>query len=421
MKKIDWKIFCKKKMPVLVVMVLVALALHMVKSAGTSVGLAGSGNGEPWIPMEEGLLEKVVPEAGGYEMRDSLLGVLYGSYGDEIGKVLYSGRVVSDNYGYGGRVAVYLLMDGEKKIEGLVLAQNHETPSHVRRLYSSGFMDSWNGFSVDSALSVVPDAVSGSTYSSEAVIKSVQGVLSSYSDREAEVTGPQGRGSGFGTLLTLVVIFAGLYFFFFPTHSRPYLLLMYVASVAVLGIWRAEMLSMDRMYGWVIYGVSATSALLFVLFILSVLLPLFTGKAFYCSYVCPYGAAQSLLQRIPLTKWKIPSRVEKYLRYVQPLLLLGCVVAAFLPGVSSLINVEVFAGYHYQAASAWVLSLFSLFLFLSLFVNRPWCRFFCPTGFLLRLFQQGTDAFMTIFGRKRNGGKEGEKNGGKEYERNLEM
>lgn len=390
MKKIDWNVFLRVKVPVIIMLVAVACLWYGVK-----VGFAGEdsslqeGEEDFYVPMGDGLLASVFPEADSYRMIDTLHGELLGTYGQKVGMVLYSGKVAPDIYGYGGKLPLYIVLDPNSVIRGVVLGRNHESPSYARRLYSSHFMDTWNGLCVDSALAMEPDALSGCTYSSGAVIAAVEATLEAYTRQGRIDACKVDPGESMGNLLSLMVVVLGLYFCFFPSHSRPYLFLMYVASVAILGLWRAQMLSVDRMYAWVVSGVNITSAVVFVMFILAILIPLFTGKAFYCSYVCPYGAAQSLLYRLPTHKWQIPEKAVRYLRYVQPVLLLGIVIAALFPGVDTLVGVEVFSGFRYQAASAWVLSLFSLFLFLSIFINRPWCRYFCPTGYLLRLCQQG--------------------------------
>ena len=46
---------------------------------------------------------------------------------------------------------------------------------------------------------------------------------------------------------------------------------------------------------------------------------------------------------------------------------------------------EVFSAFVFQTASAFVLVLGIVVVVLSLFVPRPYCRFVCPTGTLLRL------------------------------------
>lgn len=45
---------------------------------------------------------------------------------------------------------------------------------------------------------------------------------------------------------------------------------------------------------------------------------------------------------------------------------------------------ELFTAFLYTSASVWVIVLAVLFLVLSVWVPRPYCRFVCPTGSLLR-------------------------------------
>ena len=46
---------------------------------------------------------------------------------------------------------------------------------------------------------------------------------------------------------------------------------------------------------------------------------------------------------------------------------------------------EPFSAFKFEAAALPSLIIAALFLIISLFVNRPWCRFLCPTGTLLSM------------------------------------
>lgn len=381
------KCFLKKGL-VLLWVALLAVAIAFV-SRYTAEIESGSGSQQDarFVPMEENSLQSVYPQAEKLEMRDSLRGDLYGKFGQKVGWVLYSGYAAEGVYGYGGRVPLYIVFDNDSRIQGIVLGQNHESPSYVRRLHRSGFMETWNGKTAAEAQQVRPDAVSGCSYSSRAVEMGVYKTLAVFSEQDADPGSGFDYGYWIRMALSLCVVGFGLYFFFFPQKTRRFRLVLYAASVAILGFWNAELLSMDKMYGWLVQGLTFSSAFVFLLFLLAVIIPFFTGKAFYCSYVCPYGAAQMLLSKIPVRKWKVPSSVDRYLRFLPQFLFAACVVAALGTWVDDFTSVEVFSGFRLRSASAWVLGMFGFFLLLSLFVFRPWCRYVCPTGYFLRQFQ----------------------------------
>lgn len=49
---------------------------------------------------------------------------------------------------------------------------------------------------------------------------------------------------------------------------------------------------------------------------------------------------------------------------------------------------EVFSAFIFQTASVFVLVLGGVFLLLSFFVARPYCRFVCPTGTLFKIAER---------------------------------
>lgn len=79
--------------------------------------------------------------------------------------------------GYNGETPVMIAFDKKKKITGVYLLANTETPRFAHHVQESGFYNNWNGLSVKKALKKQVDTVSGATYTSRAVIQSVQAVL----------------------------------------------------------------------------------------------------------------------------------------------------------------------------------------------------------------------------------------------------
>ena len=56
--------------------------------------------------------------------------------------------------------------------------ENDETPRYFKR--ASEVLDSWNGLSVKAASKLEVDAVSGATYSSQAIVKNVRLALGEF-------------------------------------------------------------------------------------------------------------------------------------------------------------------------------------------------------------------------------------------------
>ena len=57
------------------------------------------------------------------------------------------------------------------------MLENNETPKFLQRVIDAGFLESWNGLTVEEALNKEVDAVSGATYSSNGIKNSLKARL----------------------------------------------------------------------------------------------------------------------------------------------------------------------------------------------------------------------------------------------------
>ncbi len=118
-----------------------------------------------------------------------------------------------------------------------------------------------------------------------------------------------------------------------------------------------------------------------VFFVAPLLVALFAGRAF-CAAVCPHGALQDLVLLKPV---KVPGWLEQGLSVI-PLLYLGAGVAVAATGSAFLIcRYDPFVPLFRFSGSLGLLLFGGAFLVLGMFVGRPYCRFLCPYGALLKL------------------------------------
>jgi NosR/NirI family transcriptional regulator, nitrous oxide reductase regulator len=116
-------------------------------------------------------------------------------------------------------------------------------------------------------------------------------------------------------------------------------------------------------------------------FVLPLVVALFAGRAF-CAAVCPHGALQDLVLLRPV---KVPPWLEHSLGLV-PYIYLGAAVAFAATGSAFIIcRYDPFVPLFRLSGSMGLLLLGGAFLLIGMFVGRPYCRFLCPYGALLRL------------------------------------
>ena len=102
---------------------------------------------------------------------------VYDSMKNLLGYVVYSKPASDGIKGYAGETPVMIAFNAKKKITGVYLLANQETPKFVQRVEQTGYFNSWNGLTVKKALKKKVDTVSGATFTTRAVAQSVQAAL----------------------------------------------------------------------------------------------------------------------------------------------------------------------------------------------------------------------------------------------------
>ncbi len=299
-------------------------------------------------------------------------------------RIINTTALAEDVIGYAGTTPVEVHIVGER-IEKVVALENVETPSYMNRVLTSGFMNSWDGMTLKEAASVDIDAVSGATYTSVAV----NGNVKRAAQYAAKVEASQKSifaNFDLKTVAGLVVILLATLITLAKFRQKWLIIAQLVLNVAVLGFWCKTFLSMSAFVSWASNGINLSlSIVTVVMFIIILLLPLFNRKGAYCHIYCPLGSAQELLGMIPIKKLKLKPAVNSFLNKLRYYILFILFFVMCLGVGFELMNYEAFSVFLFNSASTFVLVLAGLFLVLSLFIQRPYCRFVCPTGALLTM------------------------------------
>ncbi len=116
--------------------------------------------------------------------------------------------------GYRDVTPVEIAIVGDK-VTGITLLNNHESRGYIRKITAAGFFDSWNGLSVKEAQALQVDAVTGATFSSNAIRENVSLALNYYQQQNlgslVSGTGGQTRSGWLypiGAVLFIVVAWA---------------------------------------------------------------------------------------------------------------------------------------------------------------------------------------------------------------------
>ena len=338
----------------------------------------------------------------GYDLRQTHAAVASVAQGSDTLEVQPDGTFVvntrvlaKDVQGYGGPVPLKIHIDKDGRLTAIEAEPNAESPSffdHAKELFSR-----WQGKTIDEAMAEDVDAVSGATFSSKAIIRNVQRGLT-YAKQHGLADGGKGAqeesaertvatGWTLGSIVALIAVLLGAVVPLFTNNRRLHLVQL-VVNVVVLGLWTGTFVSYTLFLRLFAGGVSlsaiGTLAAPLLMLIVALLYPLAGRSGHYCAHVCPFGSAQELAGKLSRRKLRITPRVLRVLTALRNLLW-GVLMALLLTGTcTAWIDYELFTAFIYSSASVWVIVLAVLFLVLSVWVPRPYCRFVCPTGALMK-------------------------------------
>lgn len=338
--------------------------------------------------------------------------------------------------GFNGPVPVEItVIDG--RVAGIMPLDNNETPKFFQRVIDSGILDSWTGLTVAEAREKEVDGVTGATFSSTALIENVRTGLADYkpaekvseeetipSDVETETkpeiehaktetidamqpdtataTAPESVTDNIVSLSTekektdpalyvaLIVLLAAMSL---PLvwKNQKYRLIQQILNAGVLGFWTGTFVDYIMMLrilgsGITLTGIAAVIPLLML--VAAFIYPLFGKKGYYCAWICPLGSIQELASRCNKKhRLQLSPRTVKRLTTLR-MIIWGVLMLCLWTGLwMSWIDYELFSAFLVEQAAVGVVIAGSAVVLLSVWIPRPYCRFLCPTGTLLRMSQ----------------------------------
>lgn len=323
------------------------------------------------------------PEADSI-IKDDISSYLVLDEGNVIGKVVNTSPYSDDIYGYNSITPLTIYIDSNDIIKEVEICPNKESRGFMNKVINSGYLESWNGLSTQEALNHKVDAVSGCTYTSMSISQSLQVRMQQLTSQKARLN--TWDWSLFAKqVCVLVVTILALICFFNPKKSKKLRIITLSLSILILGFWTNSLLSLALFYNWLTNGISLTMQVaVIVIAAVSIILPLFTKKSFYCQYLCPFGAVQEFAGMIPVKKITISSKIYNAFAIIRRLILLALLVLLASGVGLDLSMTEPFSIFSYQTIIFEVALLTAIIVVASIFIKKPWCNYLCPTGTLLK-------------------------------------
>jgi spermidine synthase len=298
-----------------------------------------------------------------------------------------------DVRGYGGPVNLLVSVDDGGRILRVKIVESKETPAYLHGI------DPWlkrlKGRSILGPLNREVDALTGATITCDAVLKiltktgnKIRGPLLGL----PPVPAPGSRSHGPWTAVRdlRAWLIAGLMVLFlaaFHRRSRILRLVCLGLSLAVIGVFLNAPFTSSDAARLLVGGIPAADTLWRIVLLGCILgMSVLWGQAF-CGMICPFGALQEFINSTALRKRASP-RVERAGRYVK-FVLLAVLLSLFLV-TDDLVWFSFSPLLHFFKfdMGRWVLALSVTVLVASIFHFRFWCRYLCPAGAFLALFNK---------------------------------
>ncbi|MAU12502.1 MAG: hypothetical protein CL607_21955 [Anaerolineaceae bacterium] len=291
--------------------------------------------------------------------------------------------------GYGGPILMMVATDPDGNITNVAVVEHGETPNFFHQLDLQNYYDQFPGMDYSDALILGDDidGISGATLSSEAVAQSIRQAVRGIGG--AAIAGadipPDQQPVKFGApevaLIALFVVSFLLHRLKRRTTIKKYgRWAVLIAGLLTLGFIFNKPFTLSNVVTFLsgYWPDWHTNLYWFILVFGIILVTSIQGKNPYCSWFCPFGAAQEILGSISGAKPYQPRQLYSKLRWVQRALSFTAIVLGLALRQPGTVSYEPFGTLFDLQGSwpQWVLLV--LVLFGSLVIYRPFCNYICP-------------------------------------------
>ena len=319
--------------------------------------------------------------------------------GTKLGQTGRSSPHADQIIGYQGPVDSLLVFDTNDSLTGMKIRSSFENEPYADYPNDDAYFASlFTGRSISQLADMnlteeEVEGVSGATMTSMAMAEGIVKTATIWDqekllNQEAKKSFINWKARDYGSLA--VILLAGFVAFNKRGKTKFFRVSLQVLLVCYLGLVNGDILSQALFAGWAQSGVPWERAPILALLTLAALLvPMTTGKAFYCHQLCPHGAAQQWMRKFKKNPVRLPKKLDSILKYLPIGLLTLVVVFAFTASANLAAILEPFDAYVWEVAGGITITIALLSLLASAFIPMAYCRYGCPTGAMLKLFEFG--------------------------------
>ena len=302
--------------------------------------------------------------------------------------IINSTNIVHGIKGYAGKTPLEIYINTDGYIQEVKPLKNSESPRFFKSLEKKGLYSQWIGLTQQEAIDKKVDAISGATVSSNAVIKTFKSAMQFAIDNDLV---PEINFKEYFSLKNIIAILVILISAIVPifAKNRIYRYFQLTTNIIILGILCTSFLSLSMIVNFISNGFDNVEVLIpLLLIIVAFIFPLFGKKQHYCSWVCPFGASQEIIYIVSPFKINISHKANQILKNTKKILWSIIMVILCFGIYFEIMDYEAFAIFFFNQSDIVILIIGFTFLFLSLFVKRPYCKYTCLTGYLVKFSER---------------------------------
>jgi len=337
-------------------------------------------NAAPQIKLDD--IKKVFPKAASFSHQLDPVDhyILQDSNGKGVGIAFITSDIPPEVRGYNGEIDVLVGMDPSGKITGVNILSHKENAEYMNMVISGGFLNKFVGRSLESGMDDI-DAVTGATVSSTAIKQDIQTAAFVIFKDLTPRSNPVDLLPVAGVSVLLLGVIAAISM----PRKRWLRYVVWPLSILVAGVWLNSPITIGNFVD-IRNGILPSYLPLIILLAFALGAALIKGN-FYCAYVCPFGSLQELAGRAKTPKCRPSETAHRNASWLKWIILL-MTVFAIATSVDAFRSIEPFALFFSRTYQPIVWAQAGIILLGSLFVIRPWCKYFCPTGAVLGLICQ---------------------------------
>lgn len=345
-----------------------------------------------YLEIKEKLLiqpEISIPGFGKIEKREIPFTYYLGYKGNKNYYIFRTRDLNTSGKGFGGDIDLIIVTDNQGKIFNITVEKSRESFQQMKQIKS--WLKHFKGKYIYSPFQLGKniDGVTGATITANGVIsginKTAQKVNILFSVKTNKIRINIDKSQALSSLILVIFIIGGLILYHRRRLSFKTRIIYLMLVIIILGVIFKLQLNTQNLLAILDFNFPSWNNFSLVLLLaLPIILGVFYGRI-YCGWFCPFGALQEILSKNK--PFLVSQSLDRKLRFFKFLLLSVIIVFYFTTRNQNIFIQEPLYQTYFGEIGIDKILLVAVIVF-AVISPRFWCKYFCPVGALLSLFNK---------------------------------